>query len=129
MQENSCDVYCDEIHGQGEAVNYESLGHVVFAPIHVNEEYELESLFFYPYDNFVNSGTAIKYSISLDNGINWHLLQNNEIAQWIDTVIFPESFLYKRSLKLMAEFSAEDNQKSPILDDFFLMYRLKQGES
>lgn len=125
-QDGFTEICCNEILGQSNTANYATAGEILFATINFANNNQLDSLFFYPYDD-VCDGTEIKYNISLDNGINWHPLTGNEIAAWLQVDNFA-NFVGTNSLKLMVEFVTTTPQKTPILDDFFLMYRLRQGE-
>jgi hypothetical protein len=115
-------IYIDDIRYHTAITPYYTSGNVTFNQINTGNN-DVSHVFFYPFDGILVS-TAIVYKISLDGGITWHTVTDNEINKWVAISSWEESFVNKRNIQLKAEFSTSDTTKTAALDDFLLMYKL-----
>lgn len=99
--------------------SYFHSGHIIFNFIETGAD--ISEMFIHANDNVLFK-TQIVYKITLDNGINWHTLLDNEFDTWLLTEGWNMS--YRRGLGVRIEMFSEDPTVTPALDDFFVMYRL-----
>lgn len=124
---NNAIINCNNISLSGDQDNnYSLMGELVFIPTSFAPEYVIEELLFCP-NEYVFCGTGLDYQISLDAGKNWHSLQACEISKWLNVDELATAFECKNKPQIKIIFLTTQPYITPILDNFFLMYRLKRS--
>lgn len=103
-------------------VNYFYSGNIMFSL--VPTRHDIAEIFLYPNDN-IPMHTKLIYKITVDNGVSWHTLEDAQFNSWQSINQWHQG-TNRRALAIKIEFISDDLVATPLLDDFFVMYKLIQ---